>query len=418
MESPTINAPGGQMQAPVKPRPLWRNANYLLLWAGQAISSLGTQVSTIAFPLLVLLVTGSPAEAGIMGGVRALPYLLLSLPAGALVDRWNRKRVMALSDAGRAVALGSVAVALALGHVTTVHLYIVSAVEGTLYVFFNIAEVACLPRVVRKDQLAAANAQNMATDGVTSLLGPAFGGALYGIAIGLPFVADAISYAASVVSLLFIKVRFQAERVAERRRLRTEIAEGLVWLWREPALFFLALFTGLGNLFSAGSALVIILLAQRQGAGAVVIGVLFSIGGVGAILGAIVAPAVLKRFGFSRVIRFSPWLWTLAWPFYAVAPNAFLLGVVSAFVFFTTPIYNVAQVSYRQARLPDELQGRVNSVFRLVAFGGQPVGLALTGLALQVWGPVPTVLIVSVLQVPLALALLLNPHVRAARIEE
>jgi MFS family permease len=127
---------------------LWRNRDYLLLWSGQMVSSVGTQVSGLAFPLLALLLTGSPAQAGFMGALRALPYLFLSLPVGALVDRWDRKRVMILCDSGRAITLGSIPLVYALfGTVPVAQLYLAALVEGTLFVFFNIAEVACLPRV-------------------------------------------------------------------------------------------------------------------------------------------------------------------------------------------------------------------------------------------------------------------------------
>src|SRR5438105_1203498 len=133
-----------------RPASLWRNYDYLLLWSGQIISSIGTQVSDLAFPFLVLALTNSPAQAGFVGAAGMLPYLLFSLPAGALVDRWNRKRVMILCDSGRALSLGSIPLAFALGRLTLAQLYIVSLIEGTLFVFFNIAEVASLPRIVRK----------------------------------------------------------------------------------------------------------------------------------------------------------------------------------------------------------------------------------------------------------------------------
>src|SRR5438477_7806404 len=207
--------------------PLWRNLDYMLLWSGQTVSTIGTEVSTLAFPLLILALTGSAAQAGFAGALRAFPYLFFSLPAGALIDRWDRKRTMIICDTGRAISLASIPVAYVLGDLTIVQLYLVSAIEGTLYVFFNIAEAACLPRVVPKEQLPAATAQNMATDGITVLLGPSLGGALYTAERLLPFLADALSYVISVISLFFIKTQFQKERVAARRNLWVEILEGL-----------------------------------------------------------------------------------------------------------------------------------------------------------------------------------------------
>ncbi|HEV2460453.1 MAG TPA: MFS transporter, partial [Ktedonobacterales bacterium] len=151
------------------PAPLWRNRSYLLLWGGQAVSSLGSEASQLALPLLILSVTQSPAQAGIAGALRSLAYLLLGLPAGALVDRWDRRRTMILCDAGRALALGSIPLALALGRLTIAQLYLVSLLEGTLYVFFGLAETAALPHVVAKAQLPAATAQGEVTGGMVTL---------------------------------------------------------------------------------------------------------------------------------------------------------------------------------------------------------------------------------------------------------
>src|SRR5260370_28066593 len=193
---------------PKQPKSLWLNLDYMLLWSGQMVSNVGTQVSTLAFPLLILALTNSPAQAGFAGALRALPYVIFSLPAGALIDRWDRKRVMILCDTGRALSLASIPVALATGHLTIIQLYLVSLIEGTLFVFFNIAEAACLPRVVPKEQLPAATAQNMATDGVTTLIGPSLGGALYTAWSVAAFLADAISDGGLVRLLFFFKIKF------------------------------------------------------------------------------------------------------------------------------------------------------------------------------------------------------------------
>src|SRR2546421_12421381 len=129
---------------------LWRNRDYMLLWGGQVVSTAGSAASSIVYPLLILALTDSPAAAGLAGALRALPYLVFSLPVGALIDRWDRKRVMILCDAGRALNLASVLIALVLGHLTVIQLAINALVEGTLFVFFNLSEVACLPRVVTR----------------------------------------------------------------------------------------------------------------------------------------------------------------------------------------------------------------------------------------------------------------------------
>jgi predicted MFS family arabinose efflux permease len=368
----------------------------------------------------VLFLTGSVAQAGFMGAVRAVPYLIFSLPAGALVDRWNRKAVMVICDAGRALALGSIPVALMLGwfgwgQLTVAQLYVVSVVEGTLFVFFNLAEVACLPRVVPAAQLPAANAQNAATDGVSSLVGPPLGTTLYGILPMLPFAADAVSYAVSVFSLSRIRTRFQGERSAVRRGIVREIGEGFGWLWHQPLIRFIALLTGVYNLTGAGFILIVILLAQGMHASDLSLGLIFTIGGVGGILGAIVASPLQKRLSFGFVIITTSFIWTGLWFAYLFAADIWTIGIITAASFLLSPIYNVTQMSYRLALIPDALQGRVNSVFRLLAFGGQPIGLALTGLALEQFGPYYTLAGIGAIQLVMTILTLLNGRVRQAR---
>jgi predicted MFS family arabinose efflux permease len=394
---------------------LWRNRDFLLLWSGQAISTVGTQVSQLAFPLLVLFLTHSPVQAGVVGALRALPSVVLSLPVGALIDRWDRQRVMVLCDSGRALVLGSIPLAAVLGRVSLVQLDLVALLEGTLFVFFNVAEAASLPRVVTKEQLAHATAQNQVAESTASLLGPALGGALYGLSRLLPFLADASSYAVSAVSLLLIRTPFQGDRTMVRRHLLAEVVEGLTWLWRQPLLFFMALISGGMRFLAAGSSLVLIVLAQQQGASAPVIGLILGIAGIGSIVGSLLAPSVQRRTSFGQAIMLTVWAYTLCWPLYALAPNTLVLGGITAILFLNEPIYSVVNLSYRLAVVPDYLQGRVNSVVRLISYGVMPPGLALTGVLLQRVGAVSTVLLFAGGFVLLALATTLNPYLRHAR---
>src|SRR5207245_5620026 len=133
---------------PAPPAPLWRNRDYMLLWSGQVVSTAGSTASGIVFPLLILAITNSPTAAGIAGALSNIPYLLFSLPAGAFIDRWDRKRVMILCDLGRALTVLTIPVALWLDVLTIWQIYAAAFIEGSLFVFFNIAEVAALPRVV------------------------------------------------------------------------------------------------------------------------------------------------------------------------------------------------------------------------------------------------------------------------------
>ncbi len=398
---------------PSRAVPLWRNWNFMLLEGGQTISSIGTSVSLVAFPLLILALTHSPLQAGLITGMRGVPYLLLSLPAGALADRWNRKRLMILCDTGRAIALGSIPVALLLGHLTFLQLYIVSLVEGTLFVFFNLADAASLPHVVAKPQITEASGVAQTLSSSALLLGPSLGGMLYSFSSMLPFMGDAISYVVSVISLFFISKQFQEERSVTTSDLWQEVKEGLTWLWHNPLIRFLAILTCGLTTPCYGYVLILTVIAQHQHASAFTIGLIVGAGGIGSIVGAILASPLEKRFGFKRVIIVSAWIWAISWLSYAFAPNPLWLGVVNVISFIVVPIYTVMQFSYRLSTIPDALQGRVNSVFRLISFGGQPLGIWLTGLLLQFVGPAWAVGILFIPQLILAIVATFNKSLRA-----
>lgn len=411
IEPTAESQPAGEVTYP----PLWRNRDYMLLWTGQLVSQVGSGVSQIAYPLLILALTHSPAKAGFAAALFSLPYLIFSLPAGAYIDRWNRKRVMILCDTGRAIALGSIPIAYALGHLTLAQLYITATVEGTLFVFFNIAEVACLPRVVPGPQIPTASAQNEGGGIATQLVAPPLGGLLFAVARSIPFAVDAVSYLASVISLSLIRTPFQEERVAERRSIAHEIREGVAWLWGQRLIRFMAVLTGGLNLTGAATFLPVIVLAQQQHAPPPAIGLMFSIASAGGLLGAFMAPRIQRRFGFGQVIVTTVWVIGLITPLLVVAPNPVLIGVVLGAMFISSPIYNAVQFGYRLQIIPDALQGRVNSAFRLVAFGFQPVGAALSGLLIGAVGARATVLIFAAIGLGLAVMATLNRQVRTAR---
>ena len=378
------------------------------------VSAIGSQVSTLAFPWLILAVTGSPVQAGLIAAIRTLPYILFGLPAGALIDRWNRKRVMILCDAGRALALGSIPIAFALGHLLALQLYLVSFIEGTLFIFFGLAEAAALPRVVSQEQLSAATAQNEFVYSVSGLLGPSFSGILYSIGNAMPFLADAVSYLVSVCSLLFIKTQFQEERTTAPRKLWSEILEGMNWLWHSTVIRFLAVLVSGLNLCSAGYVLIVLVLAQQQHASKFATGLIFATGGIGSIAGALIAGPLTRRFSVGRIMITASWFWALTWLPFAFAPNPYALALAMAAAFIVVPIHASVQYGYRLASIPDRLQGRVNSVYRIILFASQSVGLLLTGVLLQAIGPVFTVLVLFVPQFVLALAATLHRHLRHA----
>jgi len=379
---------------------LRQNYDFWRLWGGQATSAIGSQVSQLALPLLILALTHSPAKAGLLAALRGVPYFLLVLPAGALVDRWDPRRVMIACDTGRALALASIPVALALGHLALWMLFAVTFVEGTLFVFFNQAESNCLVRVVSKEQLGAAVAQNEAIYGVSGLIGPSLGGLLYGLGRGVPFLTDAISYLFSIVALLTLKADVRPAPLADGHvpNLGAEIKEGLRWLNAHAVIRFVALLTGVLMMSCAGWALILIVQAQRFGAGPVAVGLLLATGGAGGVLGSVLAIPLQKRFRFGPLLIGAAWVWAVTWLWYALAPSLIVLGIVNALSFIVVPVFLGTQYAYRLGQIPDALQGRVNSVFRLVAFSSGPVGLALTGWLLQRYGPIPAILITFVPQ--------------------
>jgi len=342
----------------------------MLLWSAQLVSTLGSATSSVVYPLLILALTRSPAAAGIASALRVVPYLLFALPVGALIDRWDRKRVMILCDVGRLLAVACIPLALWFDVLALWQIYAVSFVEGSLFVFFNLAEVAALPRVVPAAMLPAATAQNHAAFDAAQVAGPSIGTLLFQtLGRAAPFVADALSYLVSAVSLSLIRSSFRGEAPPAASSLRSQIAEGFRWLWGQPLIRTMAFITGGVNFAYAATPLLMIVLAKRLGASDIDIGMMFTIGGLGGVVGSLLGGRVQRRFSFGEVIVFVVCAQALLFPLYLAAPSVMLLGAVYAAIYVMAPVYNVVQFSYRVALIPDALQGRVNSTFRLLAFG-------------------------------------------------
>jgi predicted MFS family arabinose efflux permease len=396
-------------------RPLWRQREYMLLWSGQVVTTLGAQASGIIYPLLILALTGSPAQASAASALRMLPYLVLTLPVGALIDRWDRRRVMLVCHVGRGLAVASLPVAMALGALTVGHIYAVALVEGALHAFFNIAETAALPRVVRPGQLPQATAQNQAGFAAAAVVGPALGSWLYqAVGRGFPFVVDALSHVLGALAVWRLRTSFAPPADRPRTALRSEVAEGLRWLWHQRLVRDMALITGGVNFVAAALPLLLIVRAKELGASEAQIGLVFSMGGVGAIAGAALGGWVASRLSFGQAIIGSIGVQAALYPLYLLCPSALWLGVVYGLSALFGPIYNVVQFSYRIALIPDGLQGRVNSSFRLFAFMLTPVGAALCGLLLERGGSAWAVAVFGACQVALALSALADRAVRTA----
>lgn len=417
-EMQTVHAPSASAGATTSRKfpPLWRNRDYMLLWSGQVVSVVGSGASQIVYPLLILALTGSATAAGIAAALASVPYIIFSLPAGALIDRWDRKRVMIYCDTGRALTLMSIPIALAFHALTIWQIYACALIEGSLFVFFNIAEVAALSRVVEKEQLPQAISQNEVAFTAANLIAPTIGTTLFQlVGQAFPFIFDAVSYMASVVSLFFIRVSFQTDRVKKETHLRAEIGEGLRWLWHQPLIRYMAFCTGALNFVNAPVTLIVIVLAKNLGATDAEIGVVFSISALGGIVGAAIGGVIQKRFRFGQVIITTVWITALLFPLFAIAPHFYILGIILGLTWVTGPVYNVVQFSYRVALIPDALQGRVNSVFRLLAFGFQPAGAAISGVLIEHFGVYVAIAFFSVWYIGLAILTMLNSNVRNAR---
>ncbi len=354
-----------------------------------------------------------------MGFTQTLPYMLFYLPAGALVDRWDRKRVMLVTDACRAVALGSLAVALALHTFTFAQVIVVAFVEGSGFVFFSLSESAALPQIVPKEQLPTAVAQNQARIQGADLAGQPLGGALFGISRLLPFAADAISYAISFVSLLFVRPAFQEQRERAPLRLRAEIVEGISWLWHQPFLRVGVLLVAGSNYAFSAMILALIVRAKNLGASSATIGLMLAFFGVGAIAGSIVAPSVQRRVHAKLVLMGSFWVWAFAALVSAFLHSPYALGAVWAFGAIFGPIFNVAFSAYRYALVPDRLLARVASAALVVAWGAIPLGQLTAGFLVEQIGAVDTILVVAALSATVGVAATTSRAIRTApRAEE
>jgi MFS family permease len=394
--------------------PLRRNRDFVLLQIGQALSTVGSEASGVAYTLLVLALTNSPAKAGLVGFARLVPYALFALPAGVAVDRWNRKRLMIVSDVVRVLALASLGGVALAGDLSFVQVPIVAFVEGSMFVLFNIAEIGAVRSVVPAPQLPRAFAAEQARLSSVYLAGPPLGGFLFGLGRSLPFLVDAVSYAFSTGTLLAMRTPFQEEREdAAGAGVWAQVTEGLSWLWRHTFLRTCALLFSVVNLLFAALDLTLIVTARRQGFHSAAIGALLAIIGLLSLLGSIAAPRFHRLLSMRTVIVGSSWL-ALGIAAFVAWPNVFVLIAGAApFVFFN-PTVNAMIIGYRVAIVPDRLQGRVNSVARSLALVGLPLGPVVAGLLLGSFSARATVAVLLVLFVLVAVVTTLSRTIRAA----
>ena len=378
-------------------RTLWRHRNFLLLWSGQTVSEMGSAVTQLALPLTAVVVLhASTFQVGALTAAATLAFALIALPAGAIVDRRAKRWLMIWCDVARMLIIGSVPLAAAFGALTLGQLYAVAIAAGVCTVFFDVSYQSYLPVLIGTNDLVDGNGKLGASQSFAQLAGPGLGGVLVGlVGAARAMSADAVSYAVSVASLLAIRAREEVPHPEQRQKLRTEIAEGLSFVLRHPILRKIVACTGTANLFgSMAVALEFIFLVRLLHVRPAETGLLIAVASLGGVAGGALSGRLSRRIGSARLIWFSmlvlslpQLLVPLAEPGWRV--TAFVVGLAG--FWFSAVVYNVAQVSYRQAICPPRLLGRMNAAVRWVVWGTLPLG-ALLGGAFGTWLGVRTTL--------------------------
>jgi MFS family permease len=392
---------------------LYRNRDFVLLQGGQLLSSLGSQSSSLAYPLLTLAVTHSPAQVGLVGFARLVPSALFGLLAGVAADRWSRKLLMIAADVVRAVTVGALAAAILLDGLALWQILVAAFVEGVATTFFGVAQPGALRAVVPTRELPAATGVQEARRSVVRLVAPPLGGALFQLGRAVPFVFDAVSYAFSTASLLAMRARFQETREHVAARLTAQIVEGFAYLWSRPFLRTTAFIYGLGNFLMPGVLLVLVVVGRRQGLTGGEIGLLLALLGVATLVGSLASPLVRRALSVRAILLLELWTWLGCWVFVA-HPSVWALTAVIVPFGFAAPNTDSVVMGYQVAMTPDRLQGRVESVRSNIALLIAPLGPLVAGLLLDTVSARETMAFFALCGLGLALWGTLSPAIRQA----
>jgi MFS family permease len=372
---------------------LRRHRDFRLLWGGETVSEMGSQVSLLAIPLLaVSTLHATTFEMGLLTASSTAAFLIVGLPAGVWVDRLRRRRVMIVGDVGRLLALGSVPIAYALGRLTLLQLFVVTLASGILTVFFDVAYQSYLPSLVGRKHLVEGNAKLTGSAQVAAVAGPSIaGGLVQAIGSAAAVAVDSASFLVSAVAVGAIRAPEPTPLVPEggHAKLASGIAEGLRFVFGNALLRAIAATTATANLFSGIAAAVeIVFLVRQVHASAGVIGLLFALGGIGGVLGAVAAGPIARRFGGARatILGIAVSVGALLLPLTTPGAGLLAFGFGMFFVGFSAVVYNVNQVSFRQRLCPDRLLGRMNATMRFVVWGVLPIGALIGGVLGAVYG--------------------------------
>jgi MFS family permease len=397
--------------------------NYWKLWGASAASNLADGVFWIAFPLLAVRLTDSPALVAGVAVVGRLPWLVFVLVAGALADRLDRRRTMVGVAVLRTIVSLAIAVGIATGVMGLAALYVAAFVLGVGETLFDTAAQSIMPSIVDRDVLSRANGRLYAVElTMNQFVGPPLGGVLAGLAIGLAFAGSAAAFAIAAVALSLLAGSFRPTPSPGRTSVLTEIREGLRYLFGHRVLRTLALMVGVMNLASTATFSVFVLYAVApgpMGLDELGFGLLMTSLAIGSLAGSLVVERVERRLGRARLLGVAVVASgvTLAVP--GITANPWIVGASFAASGVGIVLWNVVTVSLRQRIVPDRLLGRLNASYRLLAWGSQPIGAVVGGIIGEVFG-LPLVFLLAgafVTVLVLAMRIVTDEAIAAAELE-
>jgi MFS family permease len=357
------------------------------LWIAAAVSNLGDGVGLTAFPLFVASLTRDPLLVAGATAALEVPWLLFALPAGALVDRVDRRLAMVTADFVRTVVVASLALLALLENAPIWAVYAVAFALSTAETVFDPASEAILPLMVERDELGSANSRLEGTNwALNYFVGPPLGAALFAVFAAAPFLIDSASFLAAALIVLTLPGAYRGGQAA-RQSIAAEVGGGIRWLLAHPVLHYTSPLAGLTNMAMTAIVSVFVLFAQDVvGVSDLGYGLLLSALGVGGLAGALSAGRVIARTGPAGALRLSVCLGAPTAIFVATIPNPVVVALGVFIVGVSTSLWNVTNITLRQQLVPDELRGRIAASSRLITWGSQPIGAAMGGATAAVFG--------------------------------
>ena len=401
---------------------LWRHPDFLKLWAGDTVSQFGSQVTLLAVPTVAILILhAGPFQVGVLSALEFLAFPTLGLVAGVYADRLRRRPIMIACDLGRMLALGSIPVAFLVNALTLEQLYLVALLTGIFTVFFDVSYQSYLPVLVDRPNLVEGNTKLEISRSVAQVSGPAVAGLLIQLIGGAKAVAvDALSFLVSAVALSAIKMPEPQPRPSTASGASgfvPEMKEGLEVVFKNPILWRIAgctATTNLGSNMIFGAVFLVFAYRELQ-LSAGTVGLIFAAGSVGGLIGAFLAAWVARKLGIGPTLALSIVLGSLALlatPVALIGAPVLVLSSLGLIGGLTGPIYNISQVSLRQAITPDRVQGRMNATMRTIVWGTIPIGAFVGGILGTAIGLVQTIVVGGVVSLLAALWIVLGPVIR------